>query len=81
MLLTLPSGEQIAGEAQRSPITAQALQERTQSYLDAGVEVIWAFEESKARRQGSAWAAQRDWLLEQGLPVLLASLTYEEQPM
>ncbi|MFC6619599.1 competence protein CoiA family protein [Deinococcus radiophilus] len=55
VLLTLPDGSRIAGEAQYSPIVTAALQTRTMSYLDAGIEVIWAFEDSKASRRASSW--------------------------
>lgn len=78
VLLTLPDGSRIAGEAQCSALTMERLQERTESYLKAGIDVIWAFEESQVSRQGSTWAVQREWLLDQGLPVMTAVVEYQD---
>jgi hypothetical protein len=57
-------------------ISVQNLKERTQSYLDAGLEVIWAFDHPAS--QGQGWAsAHANWLRLEGHAVIVAEIRHE----
>lgn len=75
-LLTFQDGTRVAVEAQVSPIALEHLQQRTNSYTDVDVDVIWVFvaDSQGQLRPGSPWATARDWLVNEGYMVILAQL-------
>lgn len=78
-LLTLKDGTRVAVEAQLSPLTLQQLQQRTDSYLRDEIEVVWVFLETKGGGLKPAWEQCREWLLDEGLLVLIARETTEQK--
>jgi len=54
-----PMGWWVAHEIQLSSITPENLEERTNDYLNAGVDVIWWFGKSANTRQNIEWAVRK----------------------
>lgn len=79
-LIILKDDSRIAVEAQLANITFEALQERTYSYIDAEIEVIWVFLEERVKQNGP-WRAYREWLLAEGCLVLTATSVIEEKTL
>lgn len=80
-LITLKDGSRIAVEAQISSLTLQHLQDRTYSYLQGDIDVVWVFLEQSGGglRAGSIWETCREWLLDEGYIVLTAKPVTSEK--
>ena len=78
VMLVLKDGARVAVEAQVSPISSDLLQERTAAYVREEIDVVWVFNAARIT-PGSAWEAQREWLLSQGHLVLTATTVVKEE--
>lgn len=59
IICKVPIGWWVAHEIQLSPITVEKLEERTQDYLKAGVDLIWWFGKSADTRQNREWSVNK----------------------
>lgn len=55
VMVTFPNGRQIALECQLASITPETLEERTNDYQRAGVDVRWVLGKTAANPQNSSW--------------------------
>lgn len=59
MLVTFPQGHKLAVEIQLAAITTETLQQRTEDYLNDGIDVIWVFGREALRSPANlAWCTR-----------------------
>jgi competence CoiA-like predicted nuclease len=77
VLMTMPDGARIALEGQRSSIMNAKFEERTLAYVNASIDVVWAFNREQYSKRvvpGMSW-----WLIDHDLMVLAAAVSYHEE--
>lgn len=76
VLITWKGGYEQAHECQLASITTEALEERRQDYLGAGMDVIWWLGASAASETNRAWCME--W---QGICPLVQAVAFEEKQL
>lgn len=74
LLVTLPNGERMAFEAQRSSLTFVEFEQRTKDYLNAGIGIVWVFNAEEFKQDHRRVPFFAGWLLDQGLLVMGAKI-------